>query len=36
VLQALHAKKVMPSTYSPEKERKADSLFKEIIVGRAR
>jgi ABC-type Fe3+ transport system substrate-binding protein len=36
VLQALHAKKVTPSTYSPETERKADALFKEIIVGRAR
>jgi iron(III) transport system substrate-binding protein len=36
VLQTLHAKKVMPSTYSPEKERKADALFKEIIVGRGR
>jgi len=36
VLQALHARKVMPSLYSPEKERKADALFKEIIVGRGR
>jgi hypothetical protein len=27
---------VMPSTYSAEKERKADALFKEIIVGRGR
>jgi hypothetical protein len=36
VLQTLHANKVMPGTYSPEKERKADALFKEIIVGRVR
>lgn len=36
VLQALHAKKVMPSVFSPEKERKADALFKELIVGRSR
>jgi iron(III) transport system substrate-binding protein len=36
VLQALHARKVMPSTYNPEKERKADALFKEIIVARGR
>ena len=36
VLQALHAKKVMPSIYSPEKERKADALFKELIAGRTR
>jgi iron(III) transport system substrate-binding protein len=36
VLQTLYAKKVMPSTYSAEKERKADALFKEIIVGRGR
>jgi hypothetical protein len=33
VLQVLHTKKVIPSTYSLEKDRKADALFKEIIVG---
>jgi iron(III) transport system substrate-binding protein len=36
VLQTLHARKIMPSTYSAEKERKADAMFKELIVGRTR
>jgi iron(III) transport system substrate-binding protein len=34
VLQTLHAKKIMPSSYNPEKERKANAMFKELIVGR--
>jgi iron(III) transport system substrate-binding protein len=36
VLPILHAKTIIPSIYSPEKERKADAMFKELIVGRAR
>jgi len=36
VLPVLHARKVMASVYDPDKEKKADALFKELIVGRAR
>lgn len=36
VLKTLHSKKVLASRYNPEKEKKADALFKELIVGRAR
>ena len=36
VLRALHAKKVIPIVLDPEQEKKADGLFKELIVGRPR
>ncbi len=36
VLQMLHAKKIMPSEHNPDKEKKADAMFKELIVGRTR
>jgi len=36
VLPILHARKVMASVYDPNKEKKADALFKELIIGRAR
>ena len=36
VLPVLHARKVMASVYDPDKEKKADAMFKELIVGRAR
>jgi len=35
VLERLHTRKVIPSVYDPARERKADALFKELIVGRA-
>ncbi len=34
VLKALLTKKVMPITLDPDQEKKADSLFKELIAGR--
>jgi iron(III) transport system substrate-binding protein len=36
VLQAIHSKKVIPSLFNPEKEKKAENLFKELMIGRTR
>jgi iron(III) transport system substrate-binding protein len=36
VLKAILAKKVIPSVYNPDKEKKADALFKELVIGRTR
>ena len=36
LLPILHARKVMASVYNPDKEKKADAMFKELIVGRTR
>jgi iron(III) transport system substrate-binding protein len=36
VLKTLLTKKIMPSEYNPDKEKKADAMFKELIVGRTR
>jgi iron(III) transport system substrate-binding protein len=36
VLKAMLAKKVLPIVLDPEQEKKADSLFKELIAGRTR
>jgi len=36
VLATLHARKLMPSEHNPDKEKKADAMFKELIVGRTR
>jgi iron(III) transport system substrate-binding protein len=36
VLKAIHAKKVIPSVYNADKEKKADALFKELVIGRTR
>jgi iron(III) transport system substrate-binding protein len=36
VLTALHARKVVPIALTTEQERKADALFKEIVIGRPR
>jgi iron(III) transport system substrate-binding protein len=36
VFKAILAKKVIPSVYNPDKEKKADALFKELVIGRTR
>jgi iron(III) transport system substrate-binding protein len=36
VLAALHAKKVVPIAITPEQEKKADAIFKELVIGRPR
>jgi iron(III) transport system substrate-binding protein len=36
VLKTLHAKKVMPIVLDPDQEKKADTVFKELIAGRTR
>jgi hypothetical protein len=36
VLQAIHSKKVIPSVFNPEKEKKAENLFKELMIRQPR
>ncbi|MEA2937290.1 MAG: iron(III) transport system substrate-binding protein [Alphaproteobacteria bacterium] len=36
VLKALHAKTVIPTVYNVERGKKADALFKELMLGRSR
>ena len=36
VLQAIHSKKVIPSLFNPEKEKKAENLFKELMIRQTR
>jgi iron(III) transport system substrate-binding protein len=36
VLQTIHSKKVIPSLFNPDKEKKAENLFKELMIGRTR